>query len=173
MANVPQNTWTKARQSVPEVSKKFEFLAHKTVSESKNSKNNEILNSSTSETSTPQTYYIGKKREFKGKYNEEKKLNKDSTSKKILYCLNCAWKFPERMSILRRNSHINMCYEGNGPLDIMKYNEEQKLKLYRNYPNKKIMDLMICPICGKDIHSANNKAKQNHLHCCSKLSLIK
>ena len=77
------------------------------------------------------------------------------------------------MSINRRNSHINKCYEGKGKLDIMKYNEEQKLKKYRNYPNKKIIDLMVCPICGKDIGSVNNKTKLNHLHCCSKLSLIK
>ena len=77
------------------------------------------------------------------------------------------------MSIIRRSSHINKCYEDKGRLDIMKYNEEQKLKLYRNYPNKKIIDLMICPICGKDFGTGNSKAKQNHLHCCSKLSLIK
>ena len=48
-----------------------------------------------------------------------------------------------------RNNHINKCYEGNGKLDIMKYNEEQRLKIYRNYPNKKIIELKLCPICGK------------------------
>jgi hypothetical protein len=117
--------------------------------------------------------FIGKKREVKEKCNEEKRVNKDSENKKILYCFNCSWKFPERMSIIRRNFHINKCYEGNGRLDILKYNEEQKLKLYRNYPDKKIVDLIICPICGKDIGAENNKSKQNHLHCCSKLSLIK
>jgi hypothetical protein len=143
------------------------------VSERKKPKNSEISYSSTSDISTPQTVYIGKKREMKEKTNEEKKINKVSTSQKILYCLNCAWKFPERMSIIRRNSHINKCFEGKGRLDIMKYNEEQKLKLYRNYPNKKIIDLMICPICGKDIGAVNSKAKQYHLHCCSKSSLIK
>ena len=113
---------------------------------------------------------------MKNKYNEEKKINKENKeiqSKKILYCFNCAWKFPERMSIVRRNFRINKCYEGNGKLDIMKYNEEQKLKLYRNYPNKKIIDLLICPICGKDIRAENSKTKQNHLHFCSKISLIK
>ena len=116
---------------------------------------------------------MGKKREIKETCNEEKKINKEFENKKILYCFNCAWKFPERMSIVRRNLHINKCYEGSGRLDIMKYNEEQKLKLYRNYPDKKVVDLMICPICGKDIGGGNKKTKQNHLHCCSKLSLIK
>ena len=54
----------------------------------------------------------------------------------------------------------------------MKYNEEQKLKLYRNYPNKKIVDLLICPICGKDLGAEKNKTKQNHLSLCSNSSLI-
>ena len=100
---------------------------------------------------------------MKNKYNEEKKINKENKeiqSKKILYCFNCKWKFPERMSIIRRNFHINKCYEEKG-------------KLYRNYPNKKIIDLLICPICGKDIRAENSKTKQNHLHFCSKISLIK
>ena len=156
----------------PRFQKNLNFQ-HIKLSPKKNPKNCELFNTPTSDSSTAQNDYIGKKREVKEKYNEEKKINKESSSNKTLYCFNCGWKFPERMSIIRRSSHINKCYEGKGRLDIMKYNEEQKLKLYRNYPNKKINDLMICPICGKDIGSGNSKAKQNHLHCCSKLSLIK
>ena len=152
--------------------KKFEFLAHKTVGDKKKSKNGGGLKLSTPTAATWTPEYIGKKREIKNKYIEEKKSNKDIESKKILYCFNCAWKFPERMSNIRRNFHINKCYEGYGKLDIMKYNEEQKLKFYRNYPNKKVEDLLICPICGKDIGAEKNKTKQNHLNFCSKLSLI-
>ena len=158
---------------MPESTKKLEYLAHKTIEDKKSSKNFEEFNLPVHPKSILSSKFVGKKREIKNKYNEEKKNNKDVESKKILYCFNCAWKFPERMSIIRRNSHINRCYEGYGKLDIMQYNEEQKLKLYRNYPNKKISDLVICPICGKDIGGENNKAKQNHLHFCSNLSLIK
>ena len=158
---------------MPESTKKLEYLAHKTIEDKKSSKNFEEFNLPIHPKSILSSKFVGKKREIKNKYNEEKKNNKDVESKKILYCFNCAWKFPERMSIIRRNSHINRCYEGYGKLDIMQYNEEQKLKLYRNYPNKKISDLAICPICGKDIGGENNKTKQNHLHFCSNLSLIK
>ena len=156
-----------------ETTKKFDFLAHKTVEAKKKSKNYKELKLTTSSETLWPLEYIGKKRELKDKYIEEKTSNKDTESKKILYCFNCAWKFPERMSIIRRNFHINKCYEGYGKLDIMRYNEEQKLKLYRNYPNKKIVDLLICPICGKDMGAENNKSKQNHLSFCSKSSLIK
>ena len=148
-------------------------MAHKTVAKIQNTKNNKISKSSNHYTSSLLPDFLGKKREVKEKGNEEKKDNKEHDNKKILYCFNCSWKFPERMSIIRRNTHINKCYEGKGKLDIMKYNEEQKLKLYRNYPNKKIVDLIICPICGKDIRAEDNKKKQNHLQCCSKSSLIK
>ena len=163
------------RTNFAEQNKKFEFLAHKTVEDKKNNNNNGVLNLSSSSTSLYPSEFIGKKRE---NINNSKNIiiskeNKEMQSKKILNCLNCLWKFPERMSIIRRNLHINKCYEGNGKLDIMKYNEEQKLKLYRNYPNKKIIDLLICPICGKDIGTENSKTKQNHLHFCSKISLIK
>ena len=158
---------------LPERTKKFEYLAHKTVEDKKCSKNFSHLNCPISQKQILSSKFIGKKREINNKFFEEKKNNKEVESKKILYCFNCAWKFPERMSIIRRNTHINKCYEGYGKLDIMQYNEEQKLKLYRNYPNKKINDLVICPICGKDIGAENNKSKQNHLHFCSNLSLIK
>ena len=44
----------------------------------------------------------------------EKANNDKNDSNKIIYCFNCSWKFPERMSLIRRNIHINKCYEGNG-----------------------------------------------------------
>ena len=116
--------------------------------------------------------YMGRKRELSNKNDEDnEKRNNKSMTNKILYCFNCNWKFPERMSLIRRNNHINKCYEGKGKLDIMQYNEEQKLKIYRNYPNKKISDLKYCPICGKDISSSNLKSKQNHLNACIRSSL--
>ena len=102
--------------------------------------------------------------------NEKANIAKND-SNKIIYCFNCSWKFPERMSLIRRNIHINKCYEGNGKLDIMKYTEEQKLKVYRNYPNKKIINLKLCPICGKEIGASNLKSKQCHLNGCIKSSL--
>ena len=173
MTNAPQSPWAKMRTILPEPTKKFEYLAHKTVEDKKSSKNFDQLNVPVPQSHILSSKYIGKKREIKNKFNEEKKNNKEIESKKILYCFNCAWKFPERMSIIRRSTHINRCYEGYGKLDIMQYNEEQKLKLYRNYPNKKISDLVICPICGKDMGGENNKSKQNHLHFCSNLSLVK
>lgn len=148
-------------------------MAHKTVEDKKTTNNCRALKSIKRHESEDYDDFIGKKRELKKKYNGRKKVHKVTESNKISYCLNCNWKFPERMSMIRRNNHINRCYEGYGRLDIMRYNEEQKLKLYRNYPDKKIVDLAICPICGKQFGSENCKSKQNHLHCCSKLSLIK
>ena len=142
-------------------------MAHKTIDKHISQNHYELINSeSLSE-------FIGKKREIKDKSLKENKINKDDKSGKILYCFNCGWKFPERMSLIRKNIHINKCYEGKGKLDRMKYNEEQKLKSFRNYSNKKVINLQICPICGKNIEGENNIAKQKHLNSCSKLSLIK
>jgi hypothetical protein len=118
--------------------------------------------------------YIGRKRDLNtksDKFEKNEKSNDKNDSNKILFCFNCSWKFPERMSLIRRNIHINKCYEGNGKLDIMKYTEEQKLKLYRNYPNKKIINLKVCPICGKEMSLSNLKSKQCHLSTCIKSSL--
>ena len=114
--------------------------------------------------------FIGRKRIPNDKLEKNEKINKN-LSNKILYCFNCSWKFPERMSLIRRNNHINLCYEGKGKLDIMKYTEEQKLKLYKNYSNKKIVNLKLCPICGKEMSSFNFKSKQCHLNGCIKSSL--
>ena len=101
---------------------------------------------------------------------KDEKINKN-ISNKILYCFNCSWKFPERMSLVRKNIHINSCYEGKGKLDIMKYTEEQRLKIYKSYSNKKIVNMKICPICGKEMSSSNLKSKQCHLNTCIKTSL--
>lgn len=145
-------------------------MAHKTVEKNICSNINELTNSSTCTSESP-TEYIGKKREIKDKQNEEKEINKDND--KVLYCFNCGWKFPERMSSTRKNLHINRCYEGKGKLDRLKYNEEKKLKSFRKYSNKKVEDLTKCPICGKDIDGEKNITKQKHLNFCSKLSLVK
>ena len=104
------------------------------------------------------------------KMNHLSYINKN-ISNKVLYCFNCSWKFPDRMSLARRNIHINSCFEGKGKLDIMKYTEEQRLKLYKNYSNKKIINLKVCPICGKEMSSSNLKSKQCHLNGCIKTSL--
>ncbi len=123
--------------------------------------------------------FIGRKRELNDKVDKvdkteqisnEEKINKN-ISNKILYCFNCSWKFPERMSLVRKNIHINSCYEGKGKLDIMKYTEEQRLKIYKSYSNKKIVNMKICPICGKEMSSSNLKSKQCHLNTCIKTSL--
>ena len=116
--------------------------------------------------------FLGKKRETKKEYGVKTINEKPLNNNKILYCLNCAWKFPGCMSFSRKNIHINKCFEGKGRLDIMQYNEEQKLKLYRKYPNKKLSELIICPICGKDMTKDKLKEKQTHLHDCSKISII-
>ena len=114
--------------------------------------------------------YIGRKRDLNDDKEKHEMINDKNDSKKILFCFNCSWKFPERMSLIRRNIHINKCFEGKGKLDIMKYTEEQRLKLYKNYPNKKIINLKVCPICGKEMTS-NLKSKQCHLSSCIKSSL--
>ena len=185
MTNIPKRTVLDNELKKNE-SKKNKILARKSVDdddfniegpkvenillEKKNvNKNiNEIneLNSNESENE-----YMGRKRELSNKKEMDEKKNNKNVSNKILYCFNCSWKFPERMSLIRRNNHINKCYEGKGKLDIMQYNEEQKLKIYRNYPNKKIFELKCCPICGKDISNSNFKSKQNHLHACIRSSL--
>jgi len=129
--------------------------------------------------STLNKEFIGKKRELNDKLDKvdktehiykEEKINKN-ISNKILYCFNCSWKFPERMSLVRKNIHINSCYEGKGKLDIMKYTEEQRLKIYKSYSNKKIVNMKICPICGKEMSTSNLKSKQCHLNTCIKTSL--
>ena len=115
--------------------------------------------------------YIGRKRDLNDDKEKHEMINDKNDSKKILFCFNCSWKFPERMSLIRRNIHINKCFEGKGKLDIMKYTEEQRLKLYKNYPNKKIINLKVCPICGKEMSASNLKSKQCHLSSCIKSSL--
>jgi len=75
------------------------------------------------------------------------------------------------MSNIRRNTHINKCYEGKGKIDIMEYNEERKIKLFMNYSKQKYDKLINCPICGKDIQKNKIKDKKGHIYKCSKLSL--
>jgi len=172
VSNLPQSTLTKTRANLPKPSKKVEFLAHKTVPERKVDIKYERIISPSPKMKFPKI--LGKKRESKNNYSPEKIVKShDCKNYKISFCFNCNWKFPQKMSIIRRNIHINKCYEGKGSLDIMKYNEEQKLKLYRNYPNQKLIKLRICPICGKDLEAENSKTKQNHLSNCSNLSLLK
>ena len=90
----------------------------------------------------------------------------------IMYCLNCSWKFPDKMSTIRRNEHVYKCFAGNGKLDILKYNEEQKLKSLRKYSYKKIGKLTKCPICGQNLEAEKPKVKKIHLQDCARISII-
>lgn len=116
--------------------------------------------------------YLGKKRSMNQKYTGKKRVVDNILNNRILYCFNCGWKFPDKMTDKRKNTHVYKCFEGNGKLDIMQYEEEEKLKLYRKYPNKYLIDLNICPICGKNLENDNPKEKQMHLYDCSKISTI-
>ena len=81
-------------------------MAHKTVGKPLKESNFEIPNSS-NYTSDSTAEFIGKKRENKDKSIEGKETNKDPKNDKITRCFNCGWKFPDRMSLIRKNLHIN------------------------------------------------------------------
>lgn len=140
------------------------FLAHKTIARGGRKKNNFIGKKRKEEISTNSTEDIENKTEED--IESIKKNEKNSNENKIKVCFNCDWKFPDRMSIARRNIHINNCFEGKGKLDIMKYYEEQKIKNYSHLSDKKLLHLVNCPICGKNIQTNNNKTKYNHLSYC-------
>ena len=61
---------------MPETTKKLEYLAHKTIEDKKSSKNFEEFNLPVHPKSILSSKYIGKKREIKNKYNEEKKVKR-------------------------------------------------------------------------------------------------
>ena len=160
-SNIQHNTCYKT-----EIKKKNKYCAKKTVEDFDDKYFEKI---STKKSMNKE--YIGKKRELNETKSEKDESSNKNISNKVLYCFNCSWKFPDRMSLARRNIHINSCFEGKGKLDIMKYAEEQRLKLYKNYSNKKIINLKVCPICGKEMSSSNLKSKQCHLNGCIKTSL--
>lgn len=160
-SNIQHNTCYKT-----EIKKKNKYCAKKTV---ENFDDKYFEKISTKKSMNKE--YIGKKRELNETKSEKDESSNKNISNKVLYCFNCSWKFPDRMSLARRNIHINSCFEGKGKLDIMKYTEEQRLKLYKNYSNKKIINLKVCPICGKEMSSSNLKSKQCHLNGCIKTSL--
>lgn len=160
-SNIQHNTCYKT-----EIKKKNKYCAKKTVEDFDDKYFEKI---STKKSMNKE--YIGKKRELNETKSEKDESSNKNISNKVLYCFNCSWKFPDRMSLARRNIHINSCFEGKGKLDIMKYTEEQRLKLYKNYSNKKIINLKVCPICGKEMSSSNLKSKQCHLNGCIKTSL--
>ena len=122
--------------------------------------------------SIKQFEYTGKKRVVSQNYIGKKRVNENILKNRILYCFHCGWKFPDKMKDKRKNAHVYKCFEGSGKLDIMQYEEEQKLKLYRKYPNKKLTGLNMCPICGKDMEKDNPKEKRIHLYDCSKIFII-
>ena len=166
MTNKPKNNMPRNISTKNEIKKKNKYSAKKTVEE-----NDEIVYEKIPSKKSINKEYIGRKREInETKCEKDESSNKNITNK-VLYCFNCSWKFPDRMSLIRRNNHINSCFEGRGKLDIMKYTEEQRLKLYKNYSNKKIINLKVCPICGKEMGSSNLKSKQCHLNGCIKTSL--
>ena len=113
--------------------------------------------------------FVGKKRVIKPNYMGIKTIKENPL---IMYCLNCSWKFPDKMPTLRRNEHVYKCFEGNGKLDIMKYNEEQKLNSLKNYSYKKIGKLIKCPICGKNLEGEKPKTKKIHLQDCLRISIM-
>ena len=157
-----------------EKNKNLEFLAHKTIDNGgkkindfigrkRGLKKNKIDNVSINSTNTNEN------NENSNNNNESEYSEKSiKNSNKIEICFNCQWKFPDRMSIARRNIHINNCFEGNGKLDKMKYFEEQKIKNYKSLSYKKLRNLVTCPICGKHIQTNNCKTKYNHLSYCIK-----
>ena len=170
VSNSPKKKKFYLKRKIREIDK-IGYLAHKTEKKNKQ-KDNNIHKIITIQPSVNNKEFLGKKRETKEisvgvKTVSDKLINNN----KILYCLNCAWKFPDRMSYARKNIHINKCFEGKGRIDIMEYNEEQKLKIYRKYPYKKLFELKICPICGKDMTTYIPNEKQIHLNECSRRSI--
>ena len=121
-SNIQHNTCYKT-----EIKKKNKYCAKKTV---ENFDDKYFEKISTKKSMNKE--YIGKKRELNETKSEKDESSNKNISNKVLYCFNCSWKFPDRMSLARRNIHINSCFEGKGKLDIMKYTEEQRLKLYKN-----------------------------------------
>ena len=111
--------------------------------------------------------FIGKKRENKQKYIGIKNVGEKLANENILYCLKCAWKFPDEMSKQRRNIHVYKCFEGKGDKDIIEYNEEQKFKIIKNSQDEQIIGLLNCPKCRKNIKKEDSKGKQFHLYECS------
>jgi len=173
VTNNPKNLNINNKSNKTEQKKKNNFSAKKSIIniEEKEIEKIPVKKNLNGITNINHKEYIGRKRDLNGNKNKDEKVNDKNNSNKILFCFNCSWKFPERMSLIRRNIHINKCFEGKGKLDIMKYTEEQRLKLYKNYPNKKIDNLKVCPICGKEMSASNLKSKQCHLSSCIKSSL--
>ena len=166
MTNKPKSNIRHNTSYKNEVKKKNKYCAKKTVEDFDDEYFEKILTKK-----CMNKEFIGKKRELNETKSEKDESSNKNISNKVLYCFSCSWKFPDRMSLARKNIHINSCFEGKGKLDIMKYTEEQKLKLYKNYSNKKIIKLKVCPICGKEMGSYNSKSKQYHFNGCIKTSL--
>ena len=103
--------------------KKFDYLVHKTIKKTTKKYNKNVNNSSGSEIFKS---FIGKKRENKQKYLGIKNVEEKLANENILYCLKCAWKFPDEMSEQRRNIHVYKCFEGKGDKDIIEFTKEQK-----------------------------------------------
>jgi len=156
----------KSKTNNSSICKSNVFLGHKTIKIDKNNKHRHKHKQINSYSPKTKISFVGKKRI---NYMGIKTIKENSL---ILYCLNCAWKFPDKMPALRRNHHVYKCFEGNGKLDIMKYNEEQKLKSLRKYSYKKIVKLVKCPICGKNLEGEKPKTKKTHLYDCSRISII-
>ena len=98
-----------------EVNKKTKYLAYKSIPEDDIEESNDDnfipgkkhnINNNEEDINIDinESEYIGRKRELTNKNDEQKIINKN-ISNKILYCFNCSWKFPDRMSLIRRNNH--------------------------------------------------------------------
>ena len=149
---------------------KKQFLGHKTVSNGTKKyqcRKRESKKVKVDNDSIKPSYIIDLTNEEETSEKSEKSVKKIGKNKSE-FCFSCNWKFPERMSIARRNIHVNDCLEGKGKLDIMKYSEEIKIKKITHLSPKKLKKLASCPICGKDIAANNSKGKYNHLTYCTK-----
>lgn len=169
MSNIPQNQIRRSRvdtfyKSINTNSSNTEFLAVKTVEKKlpKSKPKKPPQPAEEKEIKKSNSPLLNRKRDSTSE-SEEK-----NSQEKIDVCFNCSWKFPERMSAMRKNQHINKCFEGGGNLDRMQFLEEQKIKTYRNMPMKKLNELEICPVCGKNMQDVNWRVKQNHLVYCIK-----
>lgn len=135
VTNAPRKKKFLIKRRPKEIEKKLDFLVHKTIKDI--SKKKKLYKSINSPKFEMLNGFLGKKRENKQKYIGIKNVEENSSHNKILYCVKCSWKFPAEMPDERRNMHIYKCLEGKGNLDIIEYNEEEKVKIYKNYSNKK------------------------------------
>ena len=170
ITNSPKKKRIHIKRRIKEIEKKYVYLVHKTIKNTRKN-NNKHMNIDTS-TSEIFKGFIGKKRETRQKYFGIKKIDEKWANKKILHCLKCSWKFTDKISEKERNIEVCKCFDDRGNLDIFECNEEQKIKIFKNCTNEQMIEMINCPICGKNIGNDFLKEKQIHLYECSKKNII-